>query len=838
MDALRSIRRDLAHAARSLAKDRVFTLVCVISLGIGMGAFVALATFSRAIAAPAHGIDTAGLTELLVLPRGPLLGKAGQWALEKWSYPDYQTLRGVDTGMAITGWTMEFSQVGARTPDDAAPPRVATLYVSANYFSTFGVSLARGSGFDPAVDDAAPAEPHVVLSNDFWRNRLAADPDIIGKSVAINGIPHAVVGIAPEDFQGHFHPFQAPNSLLFVPLERHPRLKTTPSLRADRTVDWVRIHGRLNPGIDVTRANALVSATMTGLAQQYPSSNEFKAATVEPYTSQGAVTRRESRRVTAVILAMAGAVLVIVCLNISGMMLVRGARRERELCIRAALGADRRRLLQQLLFEAVLLAFAAGTLSAFVLFGIPAIVVGWWIGVPVPPEIDLDAVGVAIASGLCLVVSLLFGLLPAVRFSRPNLVGALKEDAAGGGRTIRMHRVAAMVQIAIAVPFLVISGAMLDRVRTAELGFATDGLAAARLPATVGAEREAGFTIRRVRDTLQQASGVRSVAVADGMPVDFDERLFRVGAKDARFVTAHVTRVGENFLETIGARLLRGRTISADDRLLAAPVAVISQPLADQLFPAAEALGERLTLTLDEGRTQEFTIVGVSADFATSQLTTERPQILLPLPDVSAGGVAKAEAPASTVFVIVRGAPGDEPKLKAALETMLRDLSVEALPGVAFPGIVTGQDLVKKSLGDLIAESTAVAFAGGIVLVLAALGIVGVVGFMVVTRTRELAVRMALGATRPGVFGLIVSDIVKLAIPGVAGGIVLGAVLIRTMEDVMGTPLTVGPTPLGVMEPVIYVAASTIAVSVALLAGLPAARRATTIQPMVAIRSE
>jgi putative ABC transport system permease protein len=837
MDALYSIRRDLAHAARSLAKDRVFALVCIISLGIGMGAFVALATFSRALAAPAHAIDTTGLTELLVLPRGPLLGKTGQWALEKWSYPDYLALRGVDTGMAITGWTMDFSQVGARTPDDKAPPRAATLYVSANYFTTFGVALARGSGFDPAIDDAASGEPRVVLNHHFWRSRLASDPEIIGKPLTINGVPHTVIGITPEDFQGHFHPFQAPNSLLFVPLERHPRLKTNPNLRADRNVDWVRIHGRLEPGVDLTRANGLVAAAMTGLAQQYPSSNEFKAATVEPYVSMGAVGRRESRRVSGVLLAMAGAVLVIVCLNISGMMLVRGARRERELCIRAALGADRRRLLQQLLFEAVLLAMVAGALSAFVLFGIPAIVVGWWIGVPVPPEIDLDAVGVAIASGLCLAVSLLFGLLPAVRFSRPNLIGALKEDA-GGRHTIRMHRVAAMVQIGIAVPFLVISGAMLDRVRTAELGFATDGLAAARLPATAGPEREAGFTIRRVRDTLQRTSGVRSVAIAEGMPVDFDERLYRVGTKDAKFATAQVTRVGENFLETIGARLLRGRTISTDDRLTAAPVAVISQPLADQLFSASEAVGERVTLTLDEGRAQEFTIVGVTADFATSQLTTERPQILLPMPDVSAGAVAKAEAPASTVFVILRGAPGDEPKLKAALENVLRELGVEALPGVAFPGIVTGQDLVQKSLSDLIAESTAVAFAGGIVLVLAALGIVGVVGFMVVTRTREIAVRMALGSTRSRVFGLIVSDIVKLATPGVAGGLLLGAVLIRTMEDVMGTPLTVGPTPIGVMEPVIYAAASTIAVSAALLAGLPAARRATSVQPMVAMRSE
>ena len=829
VDALNSIRRDLAHAAKSLAKERAFTLVCVISLGIGIGAMVALATFSRMISAPARNINTNGLTELLVLPIGPLRAKAGTWALEQWSYPDYQALRDADIGMDITGWTRDFSEVGAKTPDETALPRVTTLYVSANYFRTFGVTLARGSGFDPAIDDAPTAEPRVVLSHDFWTSRAASDPEIIGKSVTLDGVPHTVVGIAPADFRGHFHFFQAPGSMLFIPLERHPRLKATPNLRDDRTVDWVRIHGRLDPGVDIRRANALVSTTVTGLAQRYPASNEFKAATVEQYSSMGAAGRPESRRVISVILSLAGTVLLVVCLNISGMMLVRGANRERELSIRAALGAGRGPLIRHLFFEALLLAFASGAISAVVLFGIPAMV-GWWMGAPVPQEIDLDAAGVAISSGLCLLVSVLFGLLPAVRFSRPNLISSLKEDAGGGGRqTIRVHRVAALVQIGIAVPFLVLSGVMLDRVRTAEFGFPTDGLAAARLPVPSGPQREAGFSIRRVRDNLQEANGVRSVALAEGMPIDFDYRTFRVANSDkSEFVTAHVTHVGENFLETIGAPLLRGRTITAEDRIRTAPVAVISEPLAKQLFPATEPIGERLTLTLEESREQEFTIVGVTADFATSQLTTERPQILLPLP----------EALGPSVHLIARGAPGDEPKLKAALESALRELGVEALPGVAFPGIVTGQDLVEKSIGDLIAESTAVAFAGGVVLILAALGIVGVVGFMVATRKREIAVRMALGSTRLRVFGLMLSDIVKLVIPGVVGGLLLAAVLIRTMENVMGTPLTLGSTPLGVMEPLIYLLASTIAVSVALLAGLPAARRATSVQPMVAIRSE
>jgi hypothetical protein len=404
---------------------------------------------------------------------------------------------------------------------------VPTLYVSANYFSTFGVSLAQGPGFDPAIDDVPTAEPRVVISHDFWRSRTSSDPGIVGKPLAIDGVPHTVVGIAPEDFRGHFHAFEAPSSLVFVPLERHPRLRANPDLRHDRTADWVRIHGRLAPGVDLTRARGMVSATVAGLAQRYPATNEFKSATVEPYYSQGAVGRPEGRRVIGVLLGLAGAVLFVVCLNISGMMLVRGATRRRELSIRAALGASRQRLIQHLFFEALWLAVISATLSGLVLFGIPAII-AWWIGGPVPDEIDLDAVNLAIASGLCLVVSVLFGLLPAVRFSRPNLAPSLKDDVGVGGRgTIRVHRVAAMVQVGIAIPFLVISGVMLDRTRTADFGFATDGLAAARLPAPAGPEREAAFSIRKVRDDLRQAGGVRSVALAEGMPIDFDYRRAR-----------------------------------------------------------------------------------------------------------------------------------------------------------------------------------------------------------------------------------------------------------------------------------------------------------------------
>ena len=385
----------------------------------------------------------------------------------------------------------------------------------------------------------------VVASHDFWQSRVAGDPEIIGKSVTIDGVPHTVVGIAPADFRGH--PFLQARVPCCSPWSGtrvcgRTELFETTGLRTGCDPRPTR------PGVDIERANTLVSAAR--LAQRYPASNEFKAATVEPHLRRVWPAGRRADVIS--VSCSAWRKCLIVCLNISGMMLVRGANRERELSIRAALGAGRRRLIQHLFFEAVLIAFAGGALSAFVLFGIPALV-GWH-----GRAGSRDRSGRGRCRDLVWTVPArerALRLMPAVRFSRPNLIRALKEDAGGGGRhTIRVHRVAAMVQIGIAAPFLVLSGVMLDRVRTAEFGFPTDGLAAARLPAPVGPEREAGFssggfaTISNRQAAFARLSWPRA-------PIDFDYRRFRVGRKDgSEFVTAQVTRVGENFLETSARR--------------------------------------------------------------------------------------------------------------------------------------------------------------------------------------------------------------------------------------------------------------------------------------------
>jgi hypothetical protein len=288
LEAIGGVGRDVAHAARSLTKAPAFTFVCVASLSIGMAAVIAIPFFGRLLFMPPPGVNADGLVELLMTPRGPLRVQLGTWAREDWSYADYADLRDAETGMAITGWTVGESVVALPTSDRAQRMTVPTLYVSANYFRTIGVTLAQGPGFDVA-DPATTGDPVVILRYAFWQNRLGADPGIIGKTLTLDGTPHVVVGIAPEEYCWHLG--ECPGTQLFLPLERHPRLRADERLWFDRDNTLVRIHGRLSPGVSLGQANAAASAVMSALAERYPATNEFKAASVEPYFAAGARER-------------------------------------------------------------------------------------------------------------------------------------------------------------------------------------------------------------------------------------------------------------------------------------------------------------------------------------------------------------------------------------------------------------------------------------------------------------------------------------------------------------------------------------------------------------------
>jgi putative ABC transport system permease protein len=826
---LTNIWRDLVHAGRSLAKARAFTFVCVVTLGIGMTPVIAIQYWARAFTTPPPSVNTDGLVELFTTQVGP------QRATDKWSYPDYIDLRDANTGMSMTGWAKGASEV--TLPDSGDVKTTAeTMFVSSNYFSTIGVDLARGPGF---LKDTA--NPVVILGYTFWQKRLAADPDMVGKTLTLAGVPHDVVGIAPDQFGGHL-PFQ--DAELFLPLERHPSLVGDNNARFDRSKEWVHIHGRLSPGTGVAQASAAVSAFTSQLAKAHAATNELKAGVVAPYHTIGNVEGEDLRVILTLWNVMTAIPLLVVCLNVSGMVQVRSSMRERELTIRQAIGASRGRLIQHLLAEAVVLAVVGGTLASLVLFNIPPLA-SWWVGEPLPPEMEaalrVDVSMIAITAGLCLATSLVFGWLPAVRFSRPVIMTVLKDEAGTGGfRAGRVHRLTSALQVAIAVPLLVLSFMSIERVRamaTADLGFASDLLYAAPLEIKAAAGETTGFQIRKVRDNLAKASGVASVTIADGLPLDFRYRLARVSTQTEanvapKVVFAHVTRVGDGYLDTMGIALVRGRGFAIDDGAGAELVTVISKTLADNLVPDAEAIGQRLTFGApgDDNRApRTLTIVGVTADFPTSQMSTEREQLLLPLaqhPDVRRDSVPVSDdrSGAATLMLIARSAVGEPPaKLIAALENAMRDVDKD----FDRASIVTGVWLRQQSMDDFLNQSAFGGFSGGVALLLAALGIYGVVGLMVTTRTREIAVRVTLGASRSRVIGMILFDVVKLVAPGVAVGLLIPAVLLR-LE---------GGVAVSTIEPLAYVAGAAIAILTAVLASLTPARRAASVQPMVAMRS-
>jgi ABC-type antimicrobial peptide transport system permease subunit len=335
--------------------------------------------------------------------------------------------------------------------------------------------------------------------------------------------------------------------------------------------------------------------------------------------------------------------------------------------------------------------------------------------------------------------------------------------------------------------------------------------------------------MRAVEENLAQAPGVQSVTVADGVPLDFvyrDTRIARAG--ESEFIPAHTTRIGPGYLETVGIRLLAGRSIDVNDRAGAERVVLLSDPLARQLFATSSPIGERVAFALDGNERETYTVVGVTADLVSTQMSNPRPQLFVSL----------AQHPASTVLAIARGAASD-PSVRRAYENVLRDRSGQALRegsndasggDVMLRDLITGEQLIENSYSDILTQGAVSGVAASVALVLATLGVYGVIAFMVATRTREIGVRVALGASRLRVVREVLGDALKLVVPGIGVGLVLAVLWVRLADPSW--------YPLGGVEPLVYSAAAALAFGVAVLAGFPSARRAAAVQPIVAIRAE
>jgi predicted permease len=795
---------------------------------------IAILIFMRSILGTPPGVVEDGLAEIVIRPSGQLLAQAGGAMMDTWSYPDYLDIRDAAGRMRLTGWSRG---EGLFQPDGGRVVPVPTMYVSSNYFSTIGVTLSLGRGFTQ-VDDAARAEAEAVISHRAWQVRFDSDPGIVGRTITINRTEYTVVGVAPEGFRGHVAGLNEAYYQLWLPLSHHPRLAGAENVRLQRDANWVHVVARLEPGTTVPQADTVVQSGMSALAARYPSTNRDKAGGVEPYFPAGARLRSQITRGRMMLFGLSAIVLLVVGLNISGMMLVRSAIRERDLAIRSAMGASRWRLMRNHLAEALVVALLGGAFASAVVFGGP-VAVAWAFNLWGPslalfrPDLWIALQCVA----LCFVTGLVLGLLPAIRFSRTSVIDALKSDSSGSGRRVgRLQRFTAAAQAGIAVPFLVICGVQFDQARVTlitDVGFKPQGLYAAEvnLAGITKSEGERQLFLRTVQENLSRAPGVTSASVGDGIPLDFIYRNARVAREgEATFVSAHTTRVRQGYLDTLGTRLLAGRMIDANDRAGAERVVVLSEPLARELFPAGDAIGRRISFASSGEEKETCTVVGITADLVSTQMGNPRPQLFLSL----------EQWPVPSVLLIARGAPADA-SMRGAFENAIADaLRVTAAQHAAarsgpdaaapFRELMTGEGLLENSRRDLLTSSGVGGAAAAVALVLAALGVYGVFAFMVTTRSREIGVRVALGASRSRVLRDVLGDALKLVVPGIALGLLLAVAWVRLADPSW--------YPLGGVEPLVYTLAAGVAFLVAVLAGIPSARRAAAIQPMVAMRAE
>lgn len=807
---------EIRQAVRSLVRAHGFTLVAGLSLAVGVGANTVLfALIEATLFRPIPGVRGADrVVELLVKTRG------GTHA--EWTYPDFRDVQAAETPLAsVAGW-----KTGAGTLNgEQSGQQVRVMYSSSQYFPVLGVGVTRGRWFLPA-EDAGPGEHAVaVVSHRLWQNTLGGREDIVGQAITLNRTPYTVIGVAPEEFRHHRIDLAID---LWAPLTQHPILAGRGSWAEDRGAFWVGVIGQLRPGATLGQVNAALGTLTAQLGERHPESNRDRSAFAAKFGPFPATSRAEDAAVVGGLLAFGMLVQLIICANLAGLLLARGAVREREAAIRAALGAGRGRLVRHHLVEAGVLSVAGGGLGiacAWQVTALPALPA--FVGLP---GVDLAPdVAVAVFSFMIvLATALAVGLVPALRLSRPEIIGSLKDDVGTGGRrATRFHRVAVAAQVGVALLFVAVSGvfvAALWRMDRRDLGFDPRHLLVVHLDlSTQGyGEPAAGLPfVDRLAEAAAATPGVAGVAVADGLPIDLTGNFTRVSRVEepeeaAPGAQVEFTRVAPGFFATIGTPLLLGRAVDRSDTPTSERVVVVSRDLADRLWRGEAAVGRQLRIGLGREAAVPHTVIGVVAEVASSRPTERWPQVFLPLSQ-------NFDRP--RLVLLVRG-HSDPAALTHAIHSAI--LTVD--PRFVLPSAETSTALIARSLEPQRTTALAAAGLGLLAIFLSTFGVYGLVAFVAGQRTREFGLRMALGASRGQIVRTVLRDGLRLALPGLGIGVLAASGITLAMR-----PMLLGAAPL---SPVSFGAAVLLILAVVLLACTVPAARAGRVAPTAALRTQ
>jgi putative ABC transport system permease protein len=794
----------LRHTLRSLRRAPAFTLAALTTLALGIGANTAIfSVVDGVLLNPLHYPDPDRL--VIVWGRHAAIGQ------ETASLPDFldwrSEARSFESLSAMTN--TRFNLTGSGEPE-----MVRGALATAGLFRTFGVVPTVGRGFRD--DEERSAAPRVALLGEgFWQRRFGRDRDIVGRQVQLSGVLYTVVGIVPATLQ------------LAQPVDVWAPLATDTT--RPRRADFLTVFGRLRPGVDLERAQGEMTTIAQRLESQYPETNEGWGAEVVGLKEQ---LVGEIRPALLVFMGAVGLVLLVGCANVANLMLARVAGRSRELTIRAALGASRTRLAGELLLESVVLGLFGGVLGlVLAVWGIEALRSLQPGIVPRIGEIGLDPRVLGFALGLSLLTAVLFGLVPMWRLTREDLREGLTEGSRGvaGGGGFRRAR-AALVQAEVALAFVLLAGAALllrsfDRLQQVDPGFSTDRILTARVTLPRAKYREdaqrAAFG-EQLLIGVGSRPGVRSAALVSDAPLgDSPPYLsFEIQGvappSDGTVQDAEVFAASPEYFETLRIPLIQGRLYDAGDRTGGRGVAVVNLALARRFWPGRSALGARITLDDPADPESWRTVVGIVGDVRQGRLSDQAyPQIYLPF----------AQSPSRSVVLAVR-AYGDPASLVPGIRGSLAELD----PDLPLADIATLEERKAVSLARPRVNAAVVGGFALAALVLAAVGIYGVVAYGVVQRTRELGIRMALGAGGGPLLRMVIRQGMMPVLTGIALGLAGALTAGRVLRSLL---FGVGPG-----DPATFVAVTFFLVAVALAAIYLPARRAARSDPMVALRND
>ncbi|HTR38275.1 MAG TPA: ABC transporter permease [Bryobacteraceae bacterium] len=813
--------KSLRYALRLLRKTPGFTLVAICSLALGIGSTAAMFSFTDALLLRPLPVEEPSQIAAVTSTDSATFGTGSAV-----SYPDYRDFR--DNNRSFDGLFAAGTSSFGVSPNPSTLPKVTYgFFVSGNFFRALHVRPALGRGFMDSEDQAVGRDPVVVLGHDYWVSQFNANPSVLGSAVWLNGVQCTIIGVAPAEFTG-IDQFFKPS--LFIPLAMSPRLGQDNVLEK-RDIRWLTVKGRLKPGTTVAQANADISAIANRLEQTYPQ-DRGRHAEVQSELELRIKQSPPNTALSIMLLLLSLCVLLVACANVTGLLLSRTRARSREIAIRLAIGAGRGALIRQLLLENLLLALGGGGLGIAIAY----LGASFFNSIPIPTDVPLvfhvsvDQRMLFFTVAASLLSTFIFGLTPALQTTRVDLVSSLKAaDADSSGRRRLWGRnLIVSGQVALSLVLLIVSAVMLRGFRD-ELqqgpGFRIHGLYLTSLdtqPIHYSEDQSRRF-YKDLLDKARRAPGVRSAALISDIPLLGGQGNGIVPEgyalpRGEQAITVFNYLVSDGFFDTMGVPILRGRAFTDADRADTPMVAVINEHMANHFWPKLDALGKRFHLHNATGPLVQ--VVGIARN-AKYFWIAEPPLDFMYL------AYTQDKRPAMTL-VTESVAPN-----AAALAPVVRNVVRDIDPSMPVSNARTMEDYYEQravKTPNIITQS--VAGLGSMGLILAMVGLYGLIAYSVSRRAREIGIRMAIGAGRSKVIRMVLQQGFVLGSIGVVAGLILSFFACRAVTTVAWI------ASFGHMDYRLFPAIAVPVLLVTVLAAFVPARRASLIDPMRALREE